>query len=89
MRVTHDQGALRLRRIGIEDGVDRIGPFCLQAGILLEAIPHAVLGVDCVVNLQHDQVLAVVVIQGSLLLRCTATAVQQSAAWWSGQQVLD
>ena len=51
MRVPRDQRALRLRRKGVEDGVYRISPFCLEARVLLEAIPDAVFGVDRVVDL--------------------------------------
>jgi hypothetical protein len=87
MRVTHDKGALRLRRKGVEDGVDRIGPFCLQAGVLLEAIPDAVFGVDRVIDLQHDEVLAVAVVQRPLPLGRAAAAIEQGATWRSGQQI--
>ena len=74
MRVPHNQRALRLRRKRVEDGVDRVRPFCLQATILLEAIPDAVFGVNRVVDLHDDEVLAVVVVQRPLLLGCAAAA---------------
>ncbi len=87
VRVAHNQRALWLRRIGVKDGVDRIRPFRLQARILLKAVPDAVVGVDGVVDLHHDQVLAVAVVQRPLLLGCTAAAVEQRAICRSGQQV--
>ena len=68
VRVARNQRALRLRRIGVEDGVDGICPFRLQARVLLKAVPGAVFGVDGVIDLHHDQVLAVAVAQRPLLL---------------------
>ena len=88
VRVAHNQRALRLRRIGVEDGVDGVCPFRLQARVLLKAIPDAVFGVDGVIDLHHDQVLAIAVVQRPLLLGCAAVAVEQRAGR-SGQQVPD
>ena len=87
MRVTDDQGALRLRRVGVENRVDRICPFRLQARILLEAIPDAVFGIDRVIDLQHDEVLSIAVVQRPLLQARAAAAIEQCAGWRSRQRV--
>jgi hypothetical protein len=62
VRVAEHQRPLRLRRIRVEDGVDGVGVGGLQAGVLLEAVPDAVVRVDGVVDLDHDQVFAVAVV---------------------------
>ena len=80
VRVADNQCALRLRRIGIEDGVDRVCPFRLQARVLLKAVPDAVFGVDGVIDLHHDQVLGVAVVQGLLPLSRASAAIEQRAA---------
>ena len=60
--VAGDQRALRLRRVGVEDRIDGVGVCGLQAGILLEAVPDAVVRVDGVVDLEDDEVFAVGVV---------------------------
>ena len=61
MGVANSQCVLRLRRVGIEDGVDRIGIGGLQARVPLEAIPYAVVGVDGVIDLDDDEIFRVAV----------------------------
>ena len=68
MRVACHQRPLRLGRIGIEDRVDGIGVRGLQPGILLKAVPDAIVGVDRLIDLDHDQVFAVVVVKRLLPL---------------------
>ena len=63
VRIAGDQRPLRLRRVGVEDRVDRVGVGRLQAGVLLEAVPDAVVCIDGVVDLEHDKVFAVGVVQ--------------------------
>ena len=86
MRVAGDQRALRLRRVGVEDGIDRVGVGRLQAGVLLEAVPDAVVRVDGVVDLEDDEVLAVAVVHRLRALVGAAGAVEQiCCALRSGQ----
>ena len=61
-RVPEHQRPLRLRRIRVEDRIDRIGVCRLQAGILLEAVPDAIVCIDGVVDLDDDQIFAVAVV---------------------------
>ena len=79
MRITHDKGSLRLRRKSVKDRVDRISPFSLQAGILLEAIPDAVFGIDGLIDLQHHEILTVAIVQRPLPLGRAAIAIEQGA----------
>ena len=78
MRVTHDQRSLWLRRESVEDGIDGIGKGGLQAGILLEAVPDVVVGIDGVIDLDHDEVFGVDVIQRFLALVGAAAAIEQA-----------
>ena len=57
-----------------------ICPFRLQARVPLEAVPDAVFGVDGVIDLDHDQVLAIAVVQRPLLLGCAAVSVGSKRA---------
>ena len=75
MRVTDDECALRLRRIGIEDRIDRIGVGRLKPGVLLKAVPDAVLRIDGVIDLHHDEVFAVAVVERGLSLVRAAVAI--------------
>ena len=77
MRVAEHKRPLRLRRIRVEDRIDRIGVRGLQAGVLLEAIPDAVVRVDRVVDLDHDQILAVAVVQRLRALVGATRAIEQ------------
>ena len=58
-------------------GLMRVGVGGLQAGVLLEAVPDAVVRVDGVVDLEDDQVLAVAVVQRLGALVGAAGAVEQ------------
>ena len=77
VRVAHHQRPLRLRRVRVEDRVDRIGVRSLQSGVLLEPVPDAVFRIDRVVDLEHDQILAVAVVQRLRPLVRAARAVKQ------------
>ena len=75
MSVSSNESALQLRRIRVEDGIDRVRVRGLKTGVLLEAIPDAILRVDGVVDLHNDQVFAVAVVERGLALAGTAIAV--------------
>ena len=77
MRVAGHQSALRLRRVRIEDRIDRVGVRGLQPRVLLEPVPDVLLRVDGVVDLDHDQVFAVAVVQRFLALVGAAAAVER------------
>ena len=62
VRVSGDERALRLRGVGVKDGVDGVGVGGLQTGVLLEPVPGTVIRAYGVVNLEDDQILAVLVI---------------------------
>ena len=55
--------------------IDGIGVRRLKPSVLLEPIPDAVAGVDRVVDLHHDEVFAVAVVQRSLPLASAAIAI--------------
>jgi len=80
MGITGNQGSLRLRRVRVEHGVDWIGEGCLQARVLLEAVPHRVASIDRVVQPQHQQILAVAVGERHLPLIRAAAAAEYVAA---------
>ena len=80
MRVTRHQRALRLRRIRIEHRIDRIGVCGLQARVLLKPVPDAVVAIDGVVDLHHNQILAVAVVQRLLALVGAAASIKEVPA---------
>jgi hypothetical protein len=77
MRIAEHKSTLRLRGIGVEDWIDRVGVRSLQAGVLLKAIPDAVLLAEGVVDLDDDQILAVLVVQGLCTFVGTTRAVER------------
>ncbi len=76
VRVAGHQCSLRLRRVSIEDGIDRIGIRSLESGVLLKPIPHAVLRIERVIDLDHHKVFAVRVVQRSLTLVRASVAIR-------------
>src|SRR5271163_252032 len=61
--VANDSGPLRLRRVCVEDGIDRIRVGGLQTRILLKLAPDAVLRIDGVIDLEDQQILTIAVVE--------------------------
>ena len=86
MGVAEYKGPLRLRRVGVEHGIDAVGVGSLQSRVLLKAVPDAVVRTDGVVYLDHYQIFAIAVIQRLCPYIGAAGSIEQTGWSFAGSK---